>query len=62
MSKQQLIEKLISNAPDNKLDTILAFVKFILREDEEVNNSLLSEPSLSKDWLRKEEDAAWKNL
>lgn len=28
----------------------------------ETNNSLLSEPSLSKDWMSEEEDAAWQNL
>lgn len=62
MSKQQLIEHLISNAPENKLDTILAFVKFVLYEESEINNSLLSEPSLVKDWLNEEEDATWENL
>ena len=62
MSKQQLIETLISHAPDNKLDTILAFIKFVLYESEDLTNSLLSEPSLAKDWMREEEDAAWQNL
>lgn len=62
MSKQQLIENLISTAPDNKLDIILAFVRFILRENDEINNTLLSEPSLSKDWIREEEDTAWQDL
>lgn len=56
MSKQQLIEDLISSAPDNKLDIILAFVRFILRENDEINNALLSEPSLSRNWMREEED------
>ncbi len=62
MSKQQFIEKLISTAPENKLDIILAFVKFVLEDHTELNNSLLSEPSLAKDWLSAEEDSAWKNL
>lgn len=62
METKQIIEHLISQAPENKLDTILAFVKFVLLEDENINNSLLSEPSLSKDWLRGEEDAAWQDL
>lgn len=62
METKQIIEHLISQAPENKLDTILAFVKFVLLEDENINNSLLSEPSLSKDWLREEEDAAWQDL
>lgn len=62
MSKQQIIEDLISTAPDNKLDIILAFVRFVLHDNNEIDNSLLSEPSLSKDWLREEEDAAWQDL
>ena len=53
---------MISNIPDNKLDIVLAFVEFILRQDAEINNSLLSEPSLAKDWLSEEENAAWENL
>lgn len=62
MSKQQKLEHMISNIPDNKLDIVLAFVEFILNQEPEINNSLLSEPSLAKDWLNKEEDAAWENL
>lgn len=62
MSKQQLIENLISNVPENKLDIILAFIQFVLYDKNEIDNSLLSEPSLSKDWLCEEENAAWQNL
>lgn len=62
MSKQQKLEYMISNIPDNKLDIVLAFVEFILRQDAEINNSLLSEPSLAKDWLSEDENAAWENL
>ena len=49
MPKQQLLESLISGIPENKLDII-------------IENPLLSEPSLAKDWLLKEEDSAWENL
>jgi len=62
MSKQQLIENLLARVPENKLDIILAFIKFILYEDNEIDNALLSEPSLSRDWLSEEEDIAWQNL
>lgn len=62
MSKQQMIEDLFSNVPENKLDIILAFIRFVLYESSEVDNFLLSEPSLSKDWLRGEEDVAWQDL
>lgn len=62
MSTRQLIEDLISDAPENKLAIILAFVQSVLHEDSEINNSLLSEPSLSSDWLCEEQEAAWQDL
>ena len=62
MSKQQMIADLISTAPDHKLDIILSFVEFILKENDNIDNTLLSEISLSKDWMREEEDRAWKDL
>ncbi len=62
MSKQQMIENLVSTAPENKLDIILAFIQFVLHDDREINSSFLSEPSLSKDWLKEEEDTAWQDL
>lgn len=34
----------------------------VLSEGEEINNSLLSESSLSKDWLSEEENTAWQDL
>lgn len=62
MSTQQKIETLISDAPEDKLNIILAFAEFVLLEGADISNSLLSEPSLAKDWLREEENAAWQNL
>ena len=65
MSKQQIIADLISTAPDHKLDIILSFVEFILKENDNndnIDNTLLSEISLSKDWMCEEEDRAWKDL
>lgn len=63
MSKQQLISNLIADAPDNKLDIILASTAFVLREsDEGINSAFLSEPSLAKGWLLPEGDIAWSNL
>ena len=60
--KAQLITSLIAQAPEEKLDTILAFVRFVLYEENEVSSALLSEPSLAKDWLSPAEDRAWKTL
>ncbi len=62
MSKKQMIANLISTAPENKLDIILSFVEFVLGEKADIDSMLLSEPSLSKDWLLEEEDEAWKDL
>lgn len=62
MSTQQMLESLISDAPEDKLNIILAFAEFVLLDGTDVNSSLLSEPSLAKDWLTKEEDAAWEDL
>ena len=62
MSTQQIIQDLISQAPVSKLDTILAFVRFVLLEDGEASSTLLSEPGLAKDWLSDEEDSAWEDL
>ncbi len=39
MSTQQTLETLISNAPEDKLNIILAFAKFVLLEDTDINNS-----------------------
>lgn len=62
MSTQQMLVNLISDAPEDKLNIILAFAEFVLLEGTDINNSFLSESSLSKDWLNKEEDTAWENL
>lgn len=62
MSKQQMIANLISTAPENKLDIILSFVEFVLRESTDLDNMLLSEPGLSADWMLEEENVAWKDL
>lgn len=62
MSKQQLLERLISDIPENKLDIMPVFTKSVLYEESAVDNPLLSEPSLAKEWMLKDEDSAWENL
>lgn len=61
-NKQQIIENLISDVPDSKLDTILAFITFVLHENNELDSALLSEPSPTKDWTREEDETAWQDL
>lgn len=64
MSKKELIVREIEQIPESLLEEVLDFVRFLrakgVREKLEV--SLLSESSLQKDWLRPEEDEAWRDL
>lgn len=64
MNKRELIAKEIEHAPEPLLEEVLDFVRFLKskRVQEKLEPSLLSESSLKKDWLRPEEDEAWKNL
>lgn len=70
--KQQIIEE-IEYIPEPLLNEIVDFIQFLKNkhlsqktlEMEEINQqetALLSESSLAKDWLSKEEDEAWKHL
>lgn len=64
MSKKDLIVREIEQAPEPLLEEILDFVRFLKAKggQERFEASLLSESSLKKDWLRPEEDEAWRNL
>ena len=60
--KQQIITEL-NNLPDNKLHKIWQFIQL----QNSISNSatanyIASESSLKKDWLKPEEDEAWKDL
>ena len=59
------VKKEIKQLPDNLILEALDFIKF-LKLKNNINNipetMLLSEQNLSKDWLKPEEDEAWKNL
>jgi hypothetical protein len=64
MSKKDILINEIQEIPEPLLSEVLDFVHFlksrIAREKFEV--LIASESSLSKDWLRPEEDDAWQNL
>lgn len=64
MSIKELILKEIEQVPEPWLEEILHFVRFLKSKhlEEKLETSLLSESSLSKDWLRPEEDEAWRDL
>jgi hypothetical protein len=62
--KEQLLEE-IDKTPNSTLKEILDFLLFIKTREsqqEQLDISLLSEPSLAEDWLTPEEDEAWQHL
>jgi len=62
--KEQLLQE-IEKTPDSTLKEVLDFLLFIKSRElqqEQVEISLLSEPSLAQDWLTPEEDEAWQHL
>jgi hypothetical protein len=62
--KEQLLKE-IEKTSDSTLKEVLNFLLFIksreLQQDQ-LEISLLSEPSLAEDWLTPEEDEAWQHL
>ncbi|MEW6492353.1 MAG: DUF2281 domain-containing protein [Cyanobacteriota bacterium] len=62
--KEQLIKE-IEKTPDSTLKEVLDFLLFLKSRElqqEQLEISLLSEPSLAEDWLTPEEDEAWQHL
>lgn len=64
MKTQELILKEIEQVPEPLLEEVLDFVRFlkVKRAEEKLEVSMLSESALQKDWLRPEEDEAWRDL
>ncbi len=64
MGKKDLILNEIEQMPDMLLEEILGFVRSLKSQGmrEKVDISVASESSLKKDWLRQEEDEAWRDL
>ena len=64
MSTKELLISEIEAAPEPLLAEVLDFVYFLKAKmaREKLATSIASESSLSKDWLRPEEDAAWQDL
>ena len=64
MSKKDTIISELNNLPESLIDEILEHIIFLknrsLKEKREL--ILMSESSLSKDWLKPEEDKAWQDL
>jgi hypothetical protein len=64
MSKKELIATELDRIPEEMLDEVLDFVRFlgakaVIRAGEP---ALLSEAALAETWLKPEEDVAWSYL
>ena len=61
--KERLVTE-IESLPEQALREVLDFVEFLKRRSTDDSKEVLttSESSLRKDWLRPEEEAAWRNL
>ncbi len=64
MTQKELIIKNVEGIPNALLDELADFLRFLkMKADEEkFGSALMSESSLKKDWLRPEEEEAWKDL
>jgi nitrous oxide reductase accessory protein NosL len=63
ITKNIIIDEL-RDIPDEFASEILDFIKFlkIQKNPEKIQTHFASEASLAKDWLKPEEDEAWKDL
>lgn len=64
MEERELIAKEIENIAEPYLTEILDFIRFLKTKalEQKMKLALACESSLKKDWLRSEEDEAWKDL
>ena len=64
MSTRELLISEIEKAPEPILAEVLDFVHFLKAKSvrEKLDIAIVSESSLSEDWLKPEEDKAWQNL
>lgn len=64
MTNRDILKRELEQVPEPLLDELLDFVRFLkakcAREGRET--ALASEAVLAQDWLRPEEDAAWRDL
>jgi hypothetical protein len=64
MSTKELLLREIEETPDELLGEVLDFVQFLKQRKEldKFEITMASESSLQKDWLKPEEDEAWRDL
>ena len=64
MGEKEVVIREIDDLPRTLLQEVLDFVRFLKSKSnqEKLETALLSETALGKDWLRPEEDEAWRDL
>jgi len=64
MGTKELLMNEIEKAPEPLLTEVLNFVQFLKAKivHEKIDIAIISESSLSEDWLKPEEDEAWQIL
>lgn len=64
MDVKERLEQELKGVPEPLLVEVVDFVRFLKHQaaEERLEPALLSESALAKDWLRPEEDAAWRDL
>ena len=64
MTAKEMIKNELDEVPELVLEEILDYIQFLKRKKLKVisETALLSEDSLKKDWMKPEEDLAWKHL
>jgi hypothetical protein len=64
MSTKELLMYEIGEVPEPFLTEVLDFVQFLKAKivREKMDIAIMSESSLSKDWLKPEEDESWQDL
>ena len=63
MGKRELIARELDRLPEQDVDRLLAFLRALKEAHADaVLPALAAEIALAKDWLTREEDAAWADL
>lgn len=64
LSEREQLVREAEHLPDFMLRELLDFARFLKTRGarDRMEPAIASEPLLARDWLKPEEDAAWKNL
>ncbi|RLD17617.1 MAG: DUF2281 domain-containing protein [Caldiserica bacterium] len=64
MGRREDVLQKLNELPDALIEEVIDFIEFLKVKslNEKFESTFLSESSLMKDWLRPEEDEAWRDL